>query len=139
MSDYNVFGDEWRRCLREHYKYTVENDPNPRNLESVTRVLAQPNGDSAPIFPESELDALAAMVRGESDAMDAPAPQPLTPAPVPPTEFIPHPLECQCPSCVEVNLTPHDDEGQPMVLEEEEIAELAAKSNQPPPQQLSMF
>ena len=57
--------------------------------------------------------------------------------------YLPHPLECQCPQCVEINLIPHNDEGQP--LSADEIAELEEEQayehrhDDDAPQQLSLF
>ncbi|HEX2622078.1 MAG TPA: hypothetical protein VHL11_18100 [Phototrophicaceae bacterium] len=157
MSQENIFADEWRECLREHYKNVVRNDRNPRNLESVKKAFLRPNGERPPIFAEDELHQLyiEATMRAE-DMPDDFLPEMLAEveaaydevqsetAPVDDRGFQPHPLECQCPECVEINLTPHNHEGQP--LDDDALAELdeetrfmAKKNNEPAPTQLSLF
>jgi hypothetical protein len=129
MSSNNVFASEWRDCLREHYKFIIREDPNPRNHESVQKVLLRPNGEQPPIFSESELQQLylEATLRAEDLPDDfvpnlallrdpeasAVAGSAATDEPT----FQPHPLECQCPSCIQINLLPHDTDGQPMSAE----------------------
>ncbi len=163
MPNQSVFADEWRTCLREHYKYTVQHDSNPRNLESLKAVLLRPNGSQPPIFTESELRELyiEATMRAE-DMPDGFVPEemleaiqeqmaaeiaeqavPETSAPTDQRTYQPHPLECQCPQCVEINLFPHDDEGQP--LSADEVAELEERQayeqpdDEDSPQQLTLF
>jgi hypothetical protein len=141
----NVFADEWRECLEEHYKYVVQKDANPNNVQSLQKVLLQPNGNRPPIFTESELEALnlQATLRAEDMPDDYVPPQVIAQAAAQQAAQ-PHPLECQCPSCVTVNLHPHDDEGQPILGEDlaeylEEQAHHADGDQDDAPQQLSMF
>lgn len=99
------FADEWRACLREHYKQTVrENDR--ATLETLTGVMIQVG------FREDELRdlTLEASMRAEDVADDfVPNLDILTPH-----MANRHPAECRCPSCVAANLVPHDAEGQPL-------------------------
>lgn len=156
MSRENIFADEWRECLREHYKNVIQNDKNPRNLESVRKAFLRPNGERPAIFSESELQQfqIEATMRTENMSDDAiqellaEAETAFTPTPEPTLvddrSFQPHPLECQCPSCIQINLKPHDDEGQPLddeaVAELQEIAAFEAKKDDPDtPQQLTLF
>lgn len=149
MAQENIFADEWRICLEEHYKHIVQNDPNPNNLVSLKRALLQPNGERPPIFTESELSDLHLRVTMRADQM---------PEDYGPEDLLTHletltaisetldpvgahPLECQCPTCIEINRVPHDQEGQR--LDEEQIAELQveirAQKPQERPKQLSLF
>ncbi len=148
MSDHqNPFREEWRDCLREHYKYVVRHDSRV-TLESLRQVLL---GGERPLFHEDELRALyiEATMRAE-DMPDGFVPELLAETPQAPlTSPLPgipqnpaHPLECQCPSCVALNVIPHDEEGQP--LDDEALAELheelAHKKDGPDlPKQLSLF
>jgi hypothetical protein len=143
----NVFGDEWRECLREHFKYVVQHDTRT-TLESLRVALLQ--GDP-PVFTEDELRDLyiEATLRAEDlpddfvpevllesyEQLQAAAPDlPENPA---------HPLECQCPACVELNRVPHDADGQP--LDADALAELdeeqrhTGQDDPDTPQQLSLF
>ncbi len=158
MPNQSIFADQWRDCLREHYKNAIQNDPNPRNLESLKTVLLRPNGNQPPIFTESELKELyiqatmraeempdgflpEAMMEALQDEFEAQS-QPEVSTLQDDRTYQPHPLECQCPQCVEINLIPHNDEGQP--LSADEIAELEeqqayAQRDDDAPQQLSLF
>jgi hypothetical protein len=158
MPNQSIFADSWRDCLREHYKHVIRSDPNPRNLETLKTVLLRPNGDQPPIFTESELRQLYVEATMRADQMpDGFVPEellqemqveeevePLKSTVEDDRTYQPHPLECQCPQCVEINLIPHSDEGQP--LSEEEVIELEAeqayerrKKDDDLPQQLSLF
>lgn len=99
------FADEWRACLREHYKQTVrENDR--ATLATLDGVMTNVG------FREDELRQLTieATLRVEDVADDF----------VPQLDILTqplvnrHPAECQCPTCVEANTLPHDAEGQPL-------------------------
>jgi hypothetical protein len=158
MPNQSIFADAWRDCLREHYKHAIQNDPNPRNLETLKTVLLRPNGDQPPIFTESELRQLYVEATMRVDQMpDGFMPEellqemqieemvePQRVAVEDDRTYQPHPLECQCPQCVEINLIPHNDEGQP--LSDDEVAELEEqqayeqrKKDGDVPQQLSLF
>lgn len=165
MSQENIFAGEWRDCLRAHYINVIRTDPNLRNHESVKKAFLRPNGDRPPIFSESELHQLylEATMRAEDMpddfippaellaeyaaeyAAEVQAAAPVAPVGTPVDEpmFQAHPLECQCPACVTINLVPHDDDGQP--LDADARAELserqayAADDDSPAPTQLSLF
>jgi hypothetical protein len=155
MPQENVFAEQWRECLREHYKHVVKNDPNPRNLVSVKKAFLQPNREQPPIFTEDELHQLYIEATMRADEMpDDFVPEllleevDLQPS-IPPVEadeptFQPHPLECQCPSCIEIDLKPHDTEGQPLSTDaiaeiEEEVTKKKRGKKEAAPQQLSLF
>lgn len=145
----NVFGDEWRDCLRAHYQYAVRQDDKV-TLKTLVPVLQNKIGfgddelrqlyveatmhvDDINFTPDLDIFERAEILAGSD------APQ-VAEAPV----FQPHPLECQCPECVRINLVPHDEEGQP--LDADQQAELAereaheARHDDPPPAtQLSLF
>lgn len=124
----SIFSDEWRRCLREQYKYVVRNNDNLTKT-SLTDVMNQVG------FGEAELKQLEieATMRVEDNPPDfKPNLEMMNPnqAQVQASGFQPHPAECQCPSCVNIDLTPHDEEGQPIPIEEEDPDA---------PSQMSMF
>lgn len=146
----NVFDGEWRECLRAHYKHVVKQN-DTRTRETLTIVLTH----EAINFSEDELRQLyvEATMRADEFSEDqlreimeqVPAEEI---APPPPTleddrTFQPHPLECQCPECMQINLMPHDEEGQP--LSQEKIEELEEETREKQrkqddlPKQLSLF
>ncbi len=141
-----VFGDAWRECLRSHYEYVVRQN-DKRTLETLTYVLHH----EAINYSDDELREwfIQATIRAE-DFTEAEIrqileeqPELLTPPAAQP-QFQPHPLECQCPACIQINLRPHDDEGQPLpddkVAEIEAQAREEARRNDPDaPRQLSLF
>ncbi|MBC8100830.1 MAG: hypothetical protein H7Y11_15430 [Armatimonadetes bacterium] len=158
MNDDNIFADDWRECLREHYKYVLREDRNQRNWASVKQVLLRPNSGQPPIFGEDELrgllieatmradDVSEALLPNVLEALAEFEQQPSAPVLAEPAAqgFMPHPLECQCPHCIQINLTPHDAEGQPLsadaVAEAEEEALHATRHNhEDAPRQMSMF
>ncbi len=143
----SVFSDEWRACLREQYKYVIQQqDENTR--QSLTHVLIY-GADGRGIFTEDELAQLwvEATLRVEDNPADFVPDldilQPPAASAMPAPAFQPHPLECQCPACVEMNTYPHDEEGQPITDEDalqayiEEHA--AQQDDDDAPKQLSMF
>ncbi len=126
----SVFSDAWRDCLREHYKSVIRNNDKV-TLRSLLGVMNEVG------FGEDELRALEleATMRVEDVAEDfVPNLNILQPEE---EIFQPHPLECQCPACVEINLQPHDEEGQPAEIDPEEIIYQQKKANSP--QQLTLF
>lgn len=136
----SIFSEEWRDCLREHYKYVV------RNNDKITRQTLEPVLEQMG-FREDELRELQVQATMHVDdvAEDfVPELDILEQEPVPqtlPDDVNAHPLECQCPACVEINMVPHNEEGQP--LSEEEISELELEQSEQDdddsPQQLSLF
>lgn len=137
----SIFAEEWRACLREQYKQAIREDDQV-TLRTLTQVLLRDIG-----FTEDELAQLRveATMRVEDVPEDfVPDLEVLQPAQTGGGDFQPHPLECQCPACVEMNMTPHDDEGQPIdeetyreMVEAGEITEDEADDD--PPQQLTLF
>lgn len=138
----SVFDTEWRDCLREQYKHTIRQN-NKKNIDSLRVVMNQVG------FREDELRQLEMIATmhiddvtddfvPNLDILDVPTP-PVQTAPVG-TEipFVPHPLECQCPTCVSVVMTPHDDEGQP-ITDPEAIEEAHAKAEKDKPKQMTLF
>jgi hypothetical protein len=110
----SVFGDEWRRCLKEHYKYVVKKQD--KATESTLVPVLNRIG-----FRDDELRQLyvEATMRDMPDDfvpnMEQLAPQSeLTP--MPETTFQVHPAECSCPQCMDIVLDEgHDAAGQPLV------------------------
>ena len=134
----SVFSDDWRECLQEQYKFVVRNDDR-LTLPSLTNVMYQVG------FTDDELTQLRILATMRVEDMpdgfvpDMPLMQP--PVPETATDMIAHPLECQCPECVAVDLIPHNEEGQP--LEGDDLLEFAERqafeSDDDGPQQMSMF
>lgn len=133
----SVFSDEWRRCLREQYKHVIRTNDKVTK-PSLTRVLYQIG------FTDDELRQLAveATLRTEDMPDDfVPDLEILQPPPPSPDQtFQPHPLECQCPQCVTVDLVPHDEDGQPIEFDDDDPENPANQEDDPDsPQQLSLF
>lgn len=145
----DVFGNEWRDCLRAHYQHAVRNEDkvalktlvpvlqNKMNFtdDELRRLYVEATMRADDIDFTPDLDILNRELVAEADAILTP---PETPV------FQPHPLECQCPECVSINLVPHDDEGQP--LDDDQRAELEEREAhehrpdaKPPATQLSLF
>jgi hypothetical protein len=117
----SVFGEEWRKCLREQYKY-VKRTNDTITQESLTEVMKMVG------FTEAELRELGieATMRTEANPEDfvpdleiLNSEEPVMQQNSEPTVHA-HPLECQCPACVEINLTPHDEDGQPIEVDEDD-------------------
>jgi hypothetical protein len=130
----SVFSGEWRRCLKEHYKYVVKSQ-DKRTETTLTPILNRFG------FTETELQQLyiEATMRAEEMPDDfMPDMQRLDVENVEEkqmveTSFQVHPAECSCPSCMDTVLElGHDEEGQPLPDEEE-----APKDTKP--KQKSMF
>ena len=130
----SVFSDEWRRCLREHYKY-VKRNQDTATEETLTPILEKFG------FREDELRRLAIEATMRADDMPdnfVPDMEQIVPESVEEikqaeTGFIVHPAECTCPGCMDVVLDEgHDEEGQPIEEPEEEL-----KKNSP--KQKSLF
>jgi len=157
----SIFGDEWRKCLREHYKYVIHNQDD-RTEETLTPILYNVG------FREDELRELyvAATMRDmpenfipDMEVLEAeqPAPSEQVDPPSPPVAdgktFQTHPAECTCAACMDVVLDiGHDTEGQPLTEPEEPEAaqgnifavakpepEPEASQDKDDPKQISMF
>lgn len=130
----SVFSNAWRECLREQYKTVIREDDRvtKRSLDTVMHQVG---------FTEDELKQL--IVEATMHMDDVPddfTPEinmfsPERPAMGAEEPFQPHPLECQCPSCMEEPLTPHDTDGQPIPAEDID----PERPDDDAPQQLSMF
>lgn len=135
----SVFEDEWRRCLREHYKAVIREDDQvtQRTLDGVMHRLG---------FNDEDLRALYMEATMRADALpdgfmpDTARLQPDLPAS--------HPAECTCLACSPVLdallEAGHDEEGQPLPIDEEQALldapEYEPKGEDPnDPQQLSLF
>lgn len=145
----DVFGDEWRDCLRAHYQHAVRQDDKVA-LKTLVPVLQNKIGfgddELRQLYVEATMHVddidfipdLDIFERAEIIAQGEAAPVPEMPA------FQPHPLECQCPECVRINLVPHNEEGQPLdadqqaELEEREAHE-ARHDSEHSATQLSLF
>jgi hypothetical protein len=135
----SVFTDDWRQCLREQYKHVIRtNDEVTR--PSLTRVLYSVG------FTDDELRQLAVEATMHVDDVPegfVPDLDVLVPPPATEPAFQPHPLECQCPQCVDTNLIPHDEDGQPIEFDpddpENPANQVAQDDDEDSPQQMSMF
>ena len=140
----SIFADEWRACLRAQYKHVVRvNDSTTR--ESLTGIMLEIG------FTDSELAELSVEATMRAEDMpddflpDMTILEQVTPSAPKATgetqDFRPHPLECQCPACIEIALLPHDEEGQPLDRIDEERLELEERRHQDPdaPQQMSLL
>ncbi len=119
----SVFGDEWRRCLREHYKY-VKRNQDTATEETLTPILERFG------FREDELRRLTIEATMRADDMPddyVPDMEQIEPESVEETKqaetgFVVHPAECSCPECMDIVLDEgHDEEGQPIEAPEEEV------------------
>lgn len=126
----SVFSDEWRICLREQYKYVIRNNDTV-TLPSLTNVMHQVG------FTDDELAQLRMEITMRTEDVPEDFVLDLNILRTESKEFQPHPLECQCPSCMTQSLTPHDDEGQPIALEDLDVEEYGDDPDAP--QQLTMF
>lgn len=118
----SVFSDEWRRCLREHYKYVVRQQDN-NTKETLTPILEKFG------FREEELRRLAVEATMHVDDvaddfvpdMELLDEQSVEDDKAPEVTFVTHPAECTCPSCMDTVLEAgHDDDGQPLEEEPEQ-------------------
>jgi hypothetical protein len=134
MSDENVFADEWRECLREHYKFVVKENDNVTR-QSLTKVLLSDHVR----FNEDELQHLyiEATMRAEDQDGDTLPDVNAVASDVAQlqqdgTTFEVHPAECTCALCSPAQAqidavleTGHDADGQPLPpdMPAEEIAQ----------------
>jgi hypothetical protein len=111
------FAEEWRDCLREHYKHVIrENDTSTE--DTLTPILHQIG------FRDNELHQLRvqadpttyneetanALSNGNGAANGASED----------VTFKVHPAECTCAACMDIVLEDgHDDEGQPLAFPDE--------------------
>lgn len=118
----SVFSDEWRRCLREHYKYVVRNQD--KNTEATLTPILERFG-----FQEDELRHLEIEATIRADEMPddfVPNMEPIMAESVNEnkpieTTFVIHSAECTCPDCMDQVLElGHNADGQPIEAEVEE-------------------
>lgn len=138
----SVFSDQWRACLREQYKNVFRTNDTV-TMESLTSVMfdvgfAEDELAQLRVEATMHIDDLPVDFVPNLDVLDH-AEVSTQETPKSPETFQPHPLECQCPACIELNLTPHDEEGQPIVLEEEAPVVDPHDEDPDAPQQLTMF
>ncbi|MDQ7026583.1 MAG: hypothetical protein Q9P01_06470 [Anaerolineae bacterium] len=118
----SVFSDEWRRCLREHYKYVIgkEDKATEETLLPILHRFGFRDDELRELYVEATMrdmpdDFVPDMERLVQESESTPIPE---------TTFQVHPAECACPSCMDVVLEDgHDEEGQP--LEEPQEIEVA--------------
>lgn len=134
----SVFGDEWRRCLEEHYKYVVKNQD--KNTEETLTPILERFG-----FREDDLRQLTIQATMRADDMpddyvpdmELSEPESVEESHTPDATFVTHPAECSCAACMDIVLEEgHDDEGQPIEEPEEQRKEEAKKVS---PKQKSLF
>jgi hypothetical protein len=115
----SIFGDEWRRCLREHYKYVIR--IQDRETELSLLPILQRFG-----FREEDLRNLyleATMHMDDLPEDFVPDLQRLNALSVQGDDrtFTVHPAECSCPACADQVLEiGHDEDGQPIEEDEED-------------------
>jgi len=121
--------------MREQYKHVIRTD-DQKTLVSLTKVMHRVG------FGEDELAQLRVEATMHVDDMPddfVPDMEVLQPVAVE-TAFEPHPLECQCPECIQIETIPHDDEGQPLDEEaQQELLERQQAEKDASPKQMSMF
>ena len=131
----SVFTKEWRACMREQYKHVIRTD-DQKTLVSLTKVMHRVG------FGEDELAQLRIEATMHVDDMPddfVPDMEVLQPVAAE-AAFEPHPLECQCPECMQIETVPHDDEGQPLDEDaQQELLERQQAEQDDGPQQMSMF
>lgn len=128
----SIFAEEWRACLREQYKHVIRTE-DTITWKSLVQVMHEVG------FTEDELAYLRveATMRAEDVPDDfVPELHLLEHPPALPDEmpFVPHPLECQCPACMELTLLPHDEDGHPVPQDSPDPDDEADS-----PHQLTMF
>jgi hypothetical protein len=136
----SIFSEDWRNCLSEQYRSVIRQGDGKTQI-SLANVLHELG------FTEDDLARLR--VEATMRAEDMPADfvpdleilqQPAGGDQEAGNDFQPHPLECQCPACVEMNLIPHDEDGQPLPADEEPpTPEAEDEEDADHPKQLGLF
>jgi len=130
----SVFADEWRRCLKEHYKYVIRNQD--KDTEETLVPILEKFG-----FREDDFRALTIEATMRADEMpddfvpdmELLSEESVEESKTPETTFTVHPAECNCAACMDLVLEDgHDEDGQPIEEPEDE-----AKKDSP--KQKSMF
>lgn len=91
----SIFGDEWRKCQREHYKHTMRTGDARRRAEiaDALRSTGFGEGELADLYIAATMhvDDLPDDFVPDLDALEAQRRQ---------IAQRPHPDECTCPSCI---------------------------------------
>jgi hypothetical protein len=128
----SIFSDDWRDCLQEHYRHVIraQDTVNERSLIEVLHQVGFTDDDLRQMYMSATMhvDDMPSDFTPDVARAQARADEEKT--------FQPHPAECQCPACMTVELTPHDEDGQP--LDAEQIAELEERDDDDP-EQMSLF
>lgn len=116
----SVFSDEWRKCQRAHYQHVIR-EKDHVTKPTLTAVLHQVGFDDSELA-QLEIEVTMRDVDHEPDLniLNKPAPAVATETQSTEETFMPHPLECQCPSCVQIDMIPHDKDGQPIPQDPDE-------------------
>jgi hypothetical protein len=136
----SIFSDDWRDCLREQYKSVLRqgDGKTEASLAAVLHELGFTEEDFARLRVEATIRAedMPADFVPDLNILQQPASSEQTAG----NDFQPHPLECQCPACVEMNLTPHDEDGQPLPADEKpSTPEAEDEEDTDQPKQLGLF
>ncbi|MGJ3240238.1 MAG: hypothetical protein ACFE0Q_16135 [Anaerolineae bacterium] len=133
----SVFADEWRRCLREHYKYVIKTNDTP-TATTLTPILER-FGFRSDELRQLEIEATIRADDMPDDFvpdMQPPATESVEVVQQPQSTFITHEAECTCPSCMDQVLEiGHDEDGQPLA----EPQEQADQPDDDLPKQKSLF
>lgn len=99
MKKQSVFESEWRKCQRENLRHAAQSNDTVA-LPTIKERMKSLG------FDDEEINQiyLEATMRSDEVSKDW----------KPDQSFLPHPMECSCPSCMELPVMPHDDEGQPV-------------------------
>ncbi len=111
MDQRSIFFDEWLRSLREQYKHVVRSNDQVA-LPTLTAVMHNVG------FGEDELNQLRLEATMRADEMPddfRPDLSIINKAASP----APHPAECLCPQCIDLDDGAHDADGQPLNPEPE--------------------
>ena len=114
MDQRSVFFNEWLRSLREQYKHVVRSNDKV-TLPTLTAVMHNVG------FGEDELNQLRLEATMHIDDVADDFVPDLNIAGAPET-INPHPAECLCPQCIDIDAGAHDADGQPVALEPTEEA-----------------
>lgn len=132
----SIFADDWRECMIEQYKEVIRNDDRVtlKSLIVVMHDVGFTDDEMAQYRMEATMKNEVPDEATLKYFMEQAEQKETVPAvqenPQGEQDFQPHPLECQCPSCIDLNMTPHDDDGQPIPPEDRDEDE---------PTQLTMF
>ncbi len=109
MDQRSVFFEEWLRSLREQYKHVVRSNDKV-TLPTLTTVMHNVG------FGEDELNQLRLEATMRIDDVADDFVPDLNIAGASATAN-PHPAECLCPQCIDIDAGAHDADGQPVTPE----------------------